>query len=105
MPKAGECHWVSVTEAVTCTIVDGGADVLRATGVIDAETAAALKVEARRRAEAGCYRPQTTNVGPRPTTWGVAVAHYSLSRLLFTLLPGRGLLGNRGREGKVSLLR
>jgi uncharacterized protein len=37
------------------TIVDRGADVLSATGVIGAETAAALKAEARRRAEAGVF--------------------------------------------------
>jgi ubiquinone/menaquinone biosynthesis C-methylase UbiE len=37
------------------TIVDRGADVLCATGVIGAETATALKGEARRRAEAGVF--------------------------------------------------
>jgi ubiquinone/menaquinone biosynthesis C-methylase UbiE len=37
------------------TVVDRGADVLSATGVIGAETAAALKAEARRRAEVGMF--------------------------------------------------
>jgi hypothetical protein len=37
------------------TIVDRGADILHATGGIGAETAAALKAEARRRVEAGVF--------------------------------------------------
>jgi arsenite methyltransferase len=37
------------------TVVDRGADVLNATGIIGAETAAALKAEARRRVEAGVF--------------------------------------------------
>jgi hypothetical protein len=37
------------------TIIDRGADMLAAAGTIGAELAAALKAEARRRAEAGTF--------------------------------------------------
>ncbi len=37
------------------TIVDRGADILSATGIVGTETAAALKAEARRRGEAGVF--------------------------------------------------
>jgi ubiquinone/menaquinone biosynthesis C-methylase UbiE len=55
------------------TIVDRGADMLRSGGQIDAETAAALKAEARRRVEAGAffgYIAYTSLVACKPAMMG-----------------------------------